>query len=190
MCSIFGEIICSLMHINRCWIIITCYFLVCSLLLKGILQWACWVRGDYWELQMSMSPRFHGATLWWRCCRINPSLNIWSSLCALCNEVTIFTFAVAQCSPIENPLQSFVKCHDVFGAFHFNSSCQFQCGTGFKLEGPQRLRCLASGHWDNALPVCQGTDQYMLPQCCICWKIMYKYWYVHLRYWYVLFRGK
>lgn len=178
------------MHINHCWIIITCYFLVCSLLLNGILQWACWVRGDYWELQMSMSPRFHGATLWGRCCRIDPSLNIWSSLWALCNEVTIFTFAVAQCSPIENPPQSFVKCHDVFGAFNFNSSCQFQCGTGFKLEGPQRLRCLASGHWDNALPVCQGTDQYMLPQCCICWKIMYKYWYVPLRYWYVLFRGK
>ncbi|XP_058612012.1 P-selectin isoform X1 [Onychostoma macrolepis] len=66
---------------------------------------------------------------------------------------------VAQCSPIENPPQGFVKCDGVFGAFHFNSSCQFQCGTGFKLGGPQRLRCLASGHWDNnTLPVCQAVQ--------------------------------
>uniref|UniRef100_A0A673JVM3 E-selectin n=1 Tax=Sinocyclocheilus rhinocerous TaxID=307959 RepID=A0A673JVM3_9TELE len=63
-----------------------------------------------------------------------------------------------QCWPIENPQQGFVNCDGVFGAFHFNSSCQFRCVTGFKLEGSQRLRCLASGHWDNALPVCQAVQ--------------------------------
>ncbi|XDV41623.1 hypothetical protein PO909_010444 [Leuciscus waleckii] len=62
---------------------------------------------------------------------------------------------VVQCWPVKSPQQGFVKCDVDFGAFYFNSSCQFQCATGFKLEGEQRLRCLASGHWDNALPVCQ-----------------------------------
>ncbi|XP_016351743.1 P-selectin [Sinocyclocheilus anshuiensis] len=65
---------------------------------------------------------------------------------------------VVQCWPIENPQQGFVNCDGVFGAFHFNSSCQFRCVTGFKLEGSQRLRCLASGHWDNALPICQAVQ--------------------------------
>ncbi|XP_050995359.1 P-selectin [Labeo rohita] len=65
---------------------------------------------------------------------------------------------VVQCWPIGNPQQGFVKCDGVFGGFHFNSSCQFQCATGFKLEGAQRLHCLASGHWDNALPVCQAVQ--------------------------------
>ncbi|XP_051732104.1 P-selectin isoform X5 [Ctenopharyngodon idella] len=63
-----------------------------------------------------------------------------------------------QCWPVKNPQQGFVQCEGVFGAFHFNSSCQFQCDTGFRLEGEQRLRCLASGHWDNALPVCQAVQ--------------------------------
>ncbi|XP_016119154.1 P-selectin-like [Sinocyclocheilus grahami] len=65
---------------------------------------------------------------------------------------------VVQCWPIENPQQGFVNCDGVFGAFHFNSSCQFRCVTGFKLEGSQRLRCLASGHWDYTLPVCQAVQ--------------------------------
>uniref|UniRef100_A0A672K372 E-selectin n=1 Tax=Sinocyclocheilus grahami TaxID=75366 RepID=A0A672K372_SINGR len=72
---------------------------------------------------------------------------------------------VVQCWPIENPQQGFVNCDGVFGAFHFNSSCQFRCVTGFKLEGSQRLRCLASGHWDYTLPVCQGTVQNMFMNC-------------------------
>uniref|UniRef100_A0A8C1ELJ7 E-selectin n=1 Tax=Cyprinus carpio carpio TaxID=630221 RepID=A0A8C1ELJ7_CYPCA len=63
-----------------------------------------------------------------------------------------------QCRPIENPQQGFVTCDGDFGVFNFNSSCQFHCGTGFKLEGAQRLRCLASGHWDNALPSCQAVQ--------------------------------
>uniref|UniRef100_A0A8C1KDW0 Selectin P n=1 Tax=Cyprinus carpio TaxID=7962 RepID=A0A8C1KDW0_CYPCA len=75
-----------------------------------------------------------------------------------CEEVTIFTFTVVQCRPIENPQQGFVTCDGDFGVFNFNSSCQFHCGTGFKLEGAQRLRCLASGHWDNALPSCQAVQ--------------------------------
>ncbi|XP_056125185.1 P-selectin isoform X1 [Rhinichthys klamathensis goyatoka] len=62
---------------------------------------------------------------------------------------------VVQCWPVKSPQQGFVKCDGDFGAFYFNSSCQFQCSTGFKLEGEQRLHCLASGHWDNTLPVCQ-----------------------------------
>ncbi|XP_077075731.1 P-selectin isoform X2 [Siphateles boraxobius] len=62
---------------------------------------------------------------------------------------------VVQCWPVKSPQQGFVKCDGDFGVFYFNSSCQFQCATGFNLEGEQRLRCLASGHWDNALPVCQ-----------------------------------
>ncbi|XP_042602763.1 P-selectin isoform X2 [Cyprinus carpio] len=65
---------------------------------------------------------------------------------------------VVQCRPIENPQQGFVTCDGDFGVFNFNSSCQFHCGTGFKLEGAQRLRCLASGHWDNALPACQAVQ--------------------------------
>ncbi|XP_048063022.1 P-selectin isoform X1 [Megalobrama amblycephala] len=65
---------------------------------------------------------------------------------------------VVQCWPVKNPQQGFVKCEGIYGAFHFNSSCQFQCDTGFKLEGEQRLRCLASEHWDNALPVCRAVQ--------------------------------
>ncbi|XP_039549336.1 P-selectin isoform X2 [Pimephales promelas] len=60
-----------------------------------------------------------------------------------------------QCGPVKSPQQGFVKCDGDFGAYYFNSSCQFKCSTGFKLEGEQKLHCLASGHWDNTLPVCQ-----------------------------------
>ncbi|XP_051952178.1 P-selectin isoform X2 [Xyrauchen texanus] len=62
---------------------------------------------------------------------------------------------VVECLPIGNPELGSLRCDGVFGEFHFNSSCQFQCATGYKLEGAQRLHCLASGLWNNALPVCQ-----------------------------------
>lgn len=94
-------------------------------------------------------------------------------VCAFCNQVIIFTFAAVQCWPVKNPQQGFVKCEGIYGAFHFNSSCQFQCDTGFKLEGEQRLRCLASGHWDNTLPVCRGMVQNTLP-CMNCTAVTLK----------------
>lgn len=64
---------------------------------------------------------------------------------------------VVQCQPVENPQQGLVKCDGAFGEFNFNSSCQFQCATGFNLVGAERIHCLTTGHWNDTLPVCQAV---------------------------------
>uniref|UniRef100_A0AAY5E8E9 E-selectin n=1 Tax=Electrophorus electricus TaxID=8005 RepID=A0AAY5E8E9_ELEEL len=60
-----------------------------------------------------------------------------------------------ECGVFKHPEHSFVQCDHTYGPFQFNSSCQFQCDRGYRLQGSQNLYCLTSGQWNSGPPQCQ-----------------------------------
>ncbi|XP_076873481.1 P-selectin isoform X2 [Brachyhypopomus gauderio] len=59
------------------------------------------------------------------------------------------------CGFFRHPDHSFVQCKHVYGEFKLNSSCQFHCSRGYRLQGSETLQCLASGQWSSDVPQCQ-----------------------------------
>ncbi|TNM88053.1 hypothetical protein fugu_006274 [Takifugu bimaculatus] len=62
------------------------------------------------------------------------------------------------CKPLLDPGQGFQHCFHPHGPNRFNSSCNFHCNLGFRLEGAPRLLCQASGHWNNPVPLCRAQE--------------------------------
>ena len=46
--------------------------------------------------------------------------------------------------------------HHVVSYLKFGGVANFTCNEGFKLVGPQTMRCLASGNWLGRVPTCEG----------------------------------
>ncbi|XP_022100203.1 sushi, von Willebrand factor type A, EGF and pentraxin domain-containing protein 1-like isoform X2 [Acanthaster planci] len=62
-----------------------------------------------------------------------------------------FECAPSPCPDIHHPLYGTV----IGELFQYGESVTFACDVGYKLEGPTALGCLASGVWNNSLPVCE-----------------------------------
>uniref|UniRef100_A0A8C7C5X7 p-selectin n=1 Tax=Neovison vison TaxID=452646 RepID=A0A8C7C5X7_NEOVI len=61
---------------------------------------------------------------------------------------------VRECEDLDLPRQAFMNCSHPLGNFSFTSECRFHCAEGYKLNGPSKLECLASGVWTSEPPQC------------------------------------
>ncbi|CAL8307863.1 unnamed protein product [Lota lota] len=71
----------------------------------------------------------------------------WNDSVPVCAAVT--------CDALSGPQHGRLQCYDSYGPSRFNSSCQFHCDLGYRVEGPEWLQCQASGLWDHPAPRCQ-----------------------------------
>ncbi|XP_031550231.1 uncharacterized protein LOC116287697 isoform X2 [Actinia tenebrosa] len=58
----------------------------------------------------------------------------------------------AKCPPIPSPFQGSSTCASPFK--NPDEICKFECNEGFQLVGPERLRCLPFGTWNDKPPLC------------------------------------
>ncbi|XP_070122262.1 P-selectin isoform X6 [Equus przewalskii] len=65
---------------------------------------------------------------------------------------------VTECGEFDLPQHVLMNCSHPLGNFSFNSECSFRCPEGFKLNGPSKLECLASGMWTNYPPQCVAVQ--------------------------------
>nr|XP_045005325.1 P-selectin [Jaculus jaculus] len=65
---------------------------------------------------------------------------------------------VSQCGEFDVPQHVLMNCSHPLGDFSFNSQCNFHCAQGYKLSGPSKLECLASGVWTSLPPQCVAVQ--------------------------------
>ncbi|XP_041417541.1 E-selectin isoform X2 [Xenopus laevis] len=76
-----------------------------------------------------------------------------------CNSSSDWTQAVPTCTaitcePLQSPSHGWMNCAHEFGDFRYNSSCNFSCTDGFRLNGTKSMFCNSSGDWTQAVPTC------------------------------------
>uniref|UniRef100_A0A5F8G7M7 Selectin E n=1 Tax=Monodelphis domestica TaxID=13616 RepID=A0A5F8G7M7_MONDO len=64
---------------------------------------------------------------------------------------------VIECDALTSPVHGFINCSPNSGTFPWNTTCVFDCESGFELMGSKRLHCSSSGKWDMEKPVCQAV---------------------------------
>ncbi|XP_056671485.1 E-selectin [Monodelphis domestica] len=67
------------------------------------------------------------------------------------------TCGVIECDALTSPVHGFINCSPNSGTFPWNTTCVFDCESGFELTGSKRLHCSSSGKWDMEKPVCQAV---------------------------------
>ncbi|CAH2329432.1 P-selectin isoform X1, partial [Pelobates cultripes] len=67
------------------------------------------------------------------------------------------TCAAVACEVLKRPSNGSMTCSHPFADFHYNSSCTFRCAEGFVLEGPESVRCQATGDWSDLAPTCAAV---------------------------------
>uniref|UniRef100_A0A2R8MCP0 p-selectin n=1 Tax=Callithrix jacchus TaxID=9483 RepID=A0A2R8MCP0_CALJA len=65
---------------------------------------------------------------------------------------------VRECGEPELPQHVVMNCSHPLGNFSFNSQCSFHCTEGYRVNGPSKLECLATGTWTNKPPQCLATQ--------------------------------
>lgn len=77
------------------------------------------------------------------------------------------TCEAIKCPELFTPEQGSLDCSDTHGEFNVGSTCHFSCNKGFKLEGPNNVKCTTSGRWSATPPACKGIASLPSPgvQC-------------------------
>uniref|UniRef100_A0A2R8P9M0 p-selectin n=1 Tax=Callithrix jacchus TaxID=9483 RepID=A0A2R8P9M0_CALJA len=65
---------------------------------------------------------------------------------------------VRECGEPELPQHVVMNCSHPLGNFSFNSQCSFHCTEGYRVNGPSKLECLATGTWTNKPPQCLAVQ--------------------------------
>uniref|UniRef100_A0A7N4P9N5 E-selectin n=1 Tax=Sarcophilus harrisii TaxID=9305 RepID=A0A7N4P9N5_SARHA len=63
---------------------------------------------------------------------------------------------VVECDALTSPAHGSMNCSQSPGIFPWNTTCVFDCDSGFELTGSKRLHCNSSGKWDMEKPMCQA----------------------------------
>ncbi|XP_058479498.1 sushi, von Willebrand factor type A, EGF and pentraxin domain-containing protein 1 isoform X3 [Solea solea] len=81
--------------------------------------------------------------------------NLVGNSTVLCGEKGLWIGGVPSCRPIECPIpKQIVSGKVVYTKLQFGHSASYSCRRGYRLQGPETLKCLASGEWDSEPPVC------------------------------------
>nr|XP_057922474.1 sushi, von Willebrand factor type A, EGF and pentraxin domain-containing protein 1 isoform X2 [Doryrhamphus excisus] len=81
--------------------------------------------------------------------------NLVGNATVLCGEKGLWIGGVPSCRPIEcSPPKQTPNGKVVFTKLQFGHSATYSCRRGYHLQGPETLKCLASGEWDLRPPVC------------------------------------
>nr|AHA51060.1 E-selectin [Danio rerio] len=64
---------------------------------------------------------------------------------------------VVQCSELANPQKGGMQCNHPMGQFSYQSSCEFVCDEGYKLQNSSSSTsiCGATGFWNDSHPTCE-----------------------------------
>lgn len=81
--------------------------------------------------------------------------NLVGNSTVLCGEKGLWIGGVPSCRPVECSIPKQISNGKVvYTKLQFGHSATFSCRRGYRLQGPETLRCLASGVWDVAPPAC------------------------------------
>uniref|UniRef100_H3D8L5 Sushi, von Willebrand factor type A, EGF and pentraxin domain containing 1 n=1 Tax=Tetraodon nigroviridis TaxID=99883 RepID=H3D8L5_TETNG len=81
--------------------------------------------------------------------------NLVGNSTVLCGEKGLWIGGVPSCRPIECSAPKKITNGKVtFTKLQFGQSALYSCLRGYRLQGPETLKCLASGEWDNEPPTC------------------------------------
>uniref|UniRef100_A0A8C7PT42 Sushi, von Willebrand factor type A, EGF and pentraxin domain-containing protein 1 n=1 Tax=Oncorhynchus mykiss TaxID=8022 RepID=A0A8C7PT42_ONCMY len=84
-----------------------------------------------------------------------PGYSLVGNATVLCGESGHWIGGVPSCQPIECPVPKEIPNGKVaYNKLQFNHVVNFSCHRGYRLHGPETLKCLANGEWDEGTPVC------------------------------------
>uniref|UniRef100_A0A4W5JWI9 Sushi domain-containing protein n=1 Tax=Hucho hucho TaxID=62062 RepID=A0A4W5JWI9_9TELE len=73
----------------------------------------------------------------------------------LCGESGLWIGGVPSCRPIECSVPKEIPNGKVaYTKLQFTHAVTYSCRRGYRLQGPETLKCLANGQWDQETPVC------------------------------------
>ncbi|XP_047448268.1 sushi, von Willebrand factor type A, EGF and pentraxin domain-containing protein 1 isoform X2 [Mugil cephalus] len=81
--------------------------------------------------------------------------NLVGNSTVLCGEKGLWIGGVPSCRPIECSIpKQIANGKVVYTKLQFGHSVTYSCRRGYRLQGPETLKCLASGEWDVEPPSC------------------------------------
>ncbi|XP_034471249.1 sushi, von Willebrand factor type A, EGF and pentraxin domain-containing protein 1 isoform X3 [Hippoglossus hippoglossus] len=81
--------------------------------------------------------------------------NLVGNSTVLCGEKGLWIGGVPSCRPIECSIPKQIASGKVvYTKLQFGHSATYSCRRGYRLQGPETLKCLASGEWDFEPPAC------------------------------------
>lgn len=81
--------------------------------------------------------------------------NLVGNSTVLCGEKGLWIGEVPSCRPVECSIpKQIANGKVVYTKLQFGHSATFSCRRGYRLHGPETLKCLASGEWDATPPAC------------------------------------
>uniref|UniRef100_A0A3P8S3J5 Sushi, von Willebrand factor type A, EGF and pentraxin domain-containing protein 1 n=1 Tax=Amphiprion percula TaxID=161767 RepID=A0A3P8S3J5_AMPPE len=81
--------------------------------------------------------------------------NLVGNFTVLCGEKGLWIGGVPSCRPIECSIPKQIANGKVgYTKLQFGNSATYSCRRGYRLQGPETLKCLASGEWDIEPPAC------------------------------------
>lgn len=81
--------------------------------------------------------------------------NLVGNSTVLCGDKGLWIGGVPSCRPVECSVpKQIVNGKLVFTKLQFGHSATYSCRRGYRLQGPESLKCLSTGEWDVAPPTC------------------------------------
>ncbi|XP_023867076.2 sushi, von Willebrand factor type A, EGF and pentraxin domain-containing protein 1 [Salvelinus sp. IW2-2015] len=84
-----------------------------------------------------------------------PGYTLVGNATVLCGESGLWIGGVPSCRPIECSVPKEIPNGKMaYTKLQFSHAVTYSCQRGYRLQGPETLKCLANGQWDQETPVC------------------------------------
>ncbi|XP_038851181.1 sushi, von Willebrand factor type A, EGF and pentraxin domain-containing protein 1 [Salvelinus namaycush] len=84
-----------------------------------------------------------------------PGYTLVGNATVLCGESGLWIGGVPSCRPIECSVPKEIPNGKMaYTKLQFSHAVTYTCQRGYRLQGPETLKCLANGQWDQETPVC------------------------------------
>lgn len=81
--------------------------------------------------------------------------NLVGSSTVLCGDKGLWIGGVPSCRPVECSIPKQISSGKVvYRKLQFGHSATYSCRRGYRLQGPEMVKCLANGEWDSEPPAC------------------------------------
>ncbi|XP_017288668.1 sushi, von Willebrand factor type A, EGF and pentraxin domain-containing protein 1 isoform X3 [Kryptolebias marmoratus] len=81
--------------------------------------------------------------------------NLVGNSTVLCGEKGLWIGGVPSCRPVECAIPKQIASGKVdYRKLQFGHSATYSCRRGYRLQGPETVKCLANGEWDSEPPAC------------------------------------
>ncbi|KAL0970174.1 hypothetical protein UPYG_G00238360 [Umbra pygmaea] len=84
-----------------------------------------------------------------------PGYTLVGNATVLCGQKGLWIGGVPSCRPIECSIPKDIPNGKVtYTKLQFSHTVKYSCRRGYRLQGPETLKCLADGQWDEVMPKC------------------------------------